>query len=324
MKTHTFERPLAGALALAVSAALVAAPATAQQEDPESPQQREGMQETARQQQGQGLMSTAQERSELSLFVAAVQQAGLEQELEQNGPYTVFAPSDEALRNHLDDQQLQRLTGESSAARTGQQGERGAQEQQRDRGQQQEDQQRTDRERPGQQQETQQRDMGDQPTQQDRQELVELVRSHIVTGEWTTQQLSQVRGLQDVLGRRVAVSGGAGQGQQQGQGAERRTTGAEGQQDTADQQQDRTREQQQQQGAERETMARGTGAEISFGDAGVTEADIRASNGVLHVVDAVVQTSGPAQQGQQQDTEGQRRPGQQQDSAPSDTTGDGS
>lgn len=317
MNTSTFERPLAGALALAVSAALVAAPAAAQQEDQESPQQREGMQETARQQQGQGLMSAAQERSELSLFVAAVQEAGLEQELEQNGPYTVFAPSNEALRNQLDDQQLQRLTGESSAA-----GQQGAREGQADRGQQQDQQQADRQQRSGQQQDTQQQGMGDQPTQQDRQQLIELVRSHIVTGEWNTQQLSQVSGLQDVLGRRVAVSGGTGQGQ----GAERRTTGAEGQQDTADrQQQDRTRqEQQQQQGAERETMARGTGADIRFGDAGVTEADIRASNGVLHIVDGVVQTSGPAQQqGQQQETESQRRPGQQQDSARDDTTGTG-
>lgn len=318
MNTPNFQRPLAGALALAVSAALAAAPAAAQQEQEQPPQERQDMQEAA-QQQGQSLMAMAEERSELSLFAAAVKRAGLENELNQNGPYTIFAPNDEAFRSHFDQQEIDRLTGDAQTPGAGQQGEQ-AREGQADRGQRQEQTGEEDAQRRQQEgQESPQQQAGDQPTQQDRQQLLELVRSHIVSGEWTSQQLREVGGLQDVLGRRVAVSG-------QGQQAERRTTGAEGREDTAEpgQQQERTEQQDpQEQSAERETMARGSEADLQFGDAGVVETDIRASNGVLHVVDAVVQTSGPAQQ-PQQDTERERRPEQQRDSATEDTTGTGS
>ena len=48
---------------------------------------------------GQDIITVARSRPELGTFVAAVQAAGLEGTLREEGPFTVFAPTDEAFDN---------------------------------------------------------------------------------------------------------------------------------------------------------------------------------------------------------------------------------
>lgn len=255
---------LARAVALGAFAALAATPAFAQQEEDPSPQEEQQTREAERQEQGESLMAVAENRSEISLFVQAVKRAGLQNELEQRGPYTVFAPTDDALREHFGQEEIDRLLGSSPSDDAGQQDER---------------------------------------------ELLRLVRSHIVTGEWPSDELQNVRTLQDVLGGEVAVTSARGQ--------ERRTTGAEeGEPEREDQAEDPP-------SRERETLDRSSDPDLRFGEAGVVETDLRASNGVIHLVDSVVETSAAPGQGETGDDDRPQRPQQERDTARSDTVESG-
>lgn len=83
---------------LAVLAALaLAVPAAAQVPLPEEPQQQEG------------LIQALEADGRFSTLVQAIRTAGLEEQLAAEGPYTIFAPTDEAFQN-LPEGKLDELT----------------------------------------------------------------------------------------------------------------------------------------------------------------------------------------------------------------------
>ena len=96
---------------LLVAAALLATPAIADTTSPDAPQPREGT-----------IVETAASVKDFSTLVAAVKAAGLVDALHSEGPFTVFAPTNEAferLPKGTVDFLLQRCAGNFSSGGSG-------------------------------------------------------------------------------------------------------------------------------------------------------------------------------------------------------------
>lgn len=222
MDTTTTRPLLTPLLALLALLGPLAAPGNAQEEEPRPPEEPREVQERSQPQEGDHLMAVIE--AEAPLFARAVKQAGLARELERNGPYTVFAPTDEVFGPEVEG--------------------------------------------------LLDRDPSEGPPDE---RLLRLVRAHIAPGEWTSEELRGARQIENVLGQRVALGGEV-------QEAERRTMGAE---EPGEPRDPAARE------ATPGAAAEETGAPFLYGGARVVRADLTVSNGVLHLVDGVVQPETP-------------------------------
>lgn len=231
----------AAAVALALPAlALTTAQVSAQQEGQE--QQREHAVQQAEQEQNH-LMAEARQAEDLSLFVQALDRTGLATVLESEGPFTVFAPTNEALEEHFSEEELSLVRGQ-----------------------------------------------GEIPAEK-KDKLAHVVRAHIVTGQMASGQLQNAENVRNVLGNELAI------GSETAAAAMART-------ETETDRPEREERQGEQEEAEpqMEPAAR-TASELQVESAAVVRTDIRASNGIIHVIDAVIEP-GPmkdqAKQGQEQ------------------------
>lgn len=221
--------------ALALSVAMALGALQASAQESQETQEREEQPQERQMAEGEDLLATAEQTGEISLFVRAVKQAGLAGELRDRGPYTVLAPTDEAFRQRFSEEELNRLLGMGQGVQGGEQGE-------------------ADEAR--------------------RRELLSLLRAHILTGEWPSDRLGEVQGIQNVLGDRLEVS-------------------AEVSEEARMQEQERTAREEPEEGQEMEPMepaartVAGTGLQV--GGANVVRADIEAANGVIHLLDTLVE-----------------------------------
>lgn len=268
MQLSHHARALGMALAVPAVIALGSPQALAQEEEQQQDWQEQEQQEqvTDQQEQGQTLLEVAQQREDLSMFVQAVQVAGLEQELRESGPYTVFAPSNEAFENHFSQEELDQLFGT-------QQGMQG----------------RTTTEQAGQEQAGGQEDLPEERRTETREheagmqqagthdKLLRVLRAHIVPGQLTIQDLQRRQNVQNVLGNELAVNAGEGQEQMAGVTEEEQRT--EREQRTEEQETEGMEPAGQQFGAE----------QVQIAGVAVVEADIEASNGVIHQIDGVIE-----------------------------------
>lgn len=286
------------ALALPAVLALGAAPGAAQETQEYPPQEdpQETMEQEGQQQEGQDLISVAEEAENLTLFVQAVRSTGLQEALQQEGPFTVFAPTDEAFQQHFSDEELNRLFG-PEAVQKAKEGE------QRDTYPQRDDetqprptddpmdpqQDPMDPQQQGQEgQETGQAQehghAGQQATQEDREELLTVLRTHLVMGEWTVDQLRNRENVQNILGQELAIEDGAQAGAQ--------ARGETPVRDDQDMRGQERAERQDEQDTGFQEAGRELGPEESLriaGEAEVVRADLRASNGVIHVIDTMLE-----------------------------------
>lgn len=317
-------RLLGLAVAVPVVLALGTADATAQER-----QERHDKQETQTQEmqtaQGQDLLSVAEQEQEISLFVQAIKKAGLEQELrgmaqdqgfqgqQQQDPafpeegdqpeegdepypqegqqqeqerqgdwqadqtaqagtttYTLLAPTDEAFREHFDEDELNRLLGTDAQMRE----DAGVRQDQEDPyGEPQDDpygDEQAETQTPAGQ-------TGQQATQEDREKLVRLVRAHIVIGEWDSNRLRNVSAVHNVLGTDLAVE-----------------AGDEGREDTfaqerEERQDDPQQDPQQEDVADFERAGMDVDVGLHIAGAHVVRADLQADNGVIHIIDTVLE-----------------------------------
>ncbi len=203
MRLSNHARALGMALAVPAVFALGSPQALAQEEEQEQDWQEQEQQEqvTDQQEQGQNLLEVAQQREDLSMFVQAVQVAGLEQELRDNGPYTVFAPSNEAFESHFSQEELDQLLGTRQGMQ-GQTTEQAGQEQ-----------------AAGQEElpEEQQTEVAEHEARMHpagtHEKLLRVLRAHIVPGQLTIQDLQRRQNVQNVLGNELALNTGEGQDQ---------------------------------------------------------------------------------------------------------------
>lgn len=255
MRFRKASRAMGFALAVPVALAMSANPAAAQEQDRQERQQQEQQAQQQQMQQSQTIVAKANATEQLSLFVRALNETGLKAELEKEGPYTVFAPSDEAFRQHFSEAELNRLLGEASAS-AGEMEEEGARE----------------------------------AAHTERQKLVRVLRAHVVMGEMASDRLQNVQQVTNLLGNTIAVSAGA-------QGMVRA--------ETETQEREQKQEGEGQESGQQIEAAAQQQTQLQIGDATVVEADIQASNGVLYVIDTVIEPE-PRQereQGEKQEQE---------------------
>lgn len=308
-------RLLGLALALPVVLALGTSDAMAQERQERHDQEKTEEMQTA---QGQDLLSVAEQEPEISLFVQAIKKAGLEQELrgmaqdqgfqgqQQQDPsfpedqpqegdqpfpeegqeqeqerqddwqaeqavqtahqtYTLLAPTDEAFREHFDEDELNRLLGTDAQMRE----ETGVPQDEDPYGQ-------PEQEDPyGEQQAETAAPAGQTAaaTQEDREKLLRLVRAHIVIGEWDSNRLRNVSAVHNVLGTDLAVE-----------------AGDEGREDRfAQEREERQEEPQQEDVADFERAGMDVDVGLHIEGAHVVRADIKADNGVIHIIDTVLE-----------------------------------
>lgn len=232
----------AAAFALALPAlALTTAQVSAQQEGQE--QQRDQAMEQEQQEQND-VLATARQAENLSLFVQALDRTGLATVMQSEGPFTVFAPTNEALEEYFSEEELTLLRGQ-----------------------------------------------GEIPAEK-KDKLAHVLRAHIVTGEMASSQLQNAQNMRNVLGNELEISSGT-------DAAAMARTETE-----TDRPEREEREGEQQEEGEREMQpASRTVSELQVEGAAVVRTDLRASNGIIHVIDAVIEP-GPmkdqAQQGQEE------------------------
>lgn len=269
-------RPLGLALALPVFLAFGAMDALAQEE--QETQERHTEQETEFT-DGQDLLSTAEGIEEISLFVQALHQSGLAEALKGEEQFTLLAPTNAAMSEHFSDEELERYGLHIDKDKAEKDIERDRpMEKEYDPMERSEDElDRTEDDDPRAEDEArqertdkQQRMDKQQLTQADRQELVRLVRAHIVIGEYPTQQLRTVEHVHNVLGEELAV---------------RDET------EPAVAIEDREREEREEPWEEARDIEPAADEELDLqiSDAEVVRADISAANGVIHVIDAVIE-----------------------------------
>lgn len=318
-------RLLGLALAVPVVLAMGTSDATAQETQERQDKERTQEMQTA---QGQDVLTIAEQQGELSLFVQAIKKAGLEQELrgmaqdqgfqgqQQQDPafpedqpqegdqpfpeegqeqeqetqddwqadqavqtghqtYTLLAPTDEAIREYFDEDELNRLLGTDEMRE-----DTGIQQDQQDPyGEPQDDpygEQQEEDDPYGDQQGETQRPVGQttqQATQEDREKLLRLVRAHIVIGEWDSNRLRNVSAVHNVLGTDLAVE-----------------AGDEGREDTfAQEREERQDDPQQEDVADFERAGVDVDVGLHIEGAHVVRADIQADNGVIHIIDTVLE-----------------------------------
>lgn len=287
MQLSNHARALGMALAVPAVFALGSPQALAQEEEQQDWQEQEQQEQvTDQQEQGQTLLEVAQQREDLSMFVQAVQIVGLEQELRENGPYTVFAPSNEAFESHFSQEELDQLFG----------AQQGMQDQ-------------TTTEQAGEQEELPEEQRTETREQTDRmhpagthEKLLRVLRAHIVPGQLTIQDLQRRQNVQNVLGSDLALNTGEGQDQVAGMTEEEQRTERE----------QRTEEQETEEGME--PAGQQFGAEqVQIAGVAIVEADIEASNGVIHQIDGVIvpEEKTDAEKDREQKDEGYEPPQEQ-------------
>lgn len=305
-------RTLVLALLFPMALMLTTLPATAQEEE-QPPEDQPQTEEQTDMTGAANLLETAQNQTQLSLFVRAVEQSGLAEELRSKGPYTIFAPTDEAFRSHFSEEEINTLLGEGA----GQQGmgQDQPQDEQPAGGEEQPQDQPMGEEQPQDQpqgEEYGQANVGGD--QQSRDKLLEVIRAHIVTGEWPADRLQSFDAVRNVLGQRIAISSGGDEGMQMGEGeqpAGEEQPGQPGEEQPAEgeypQEGQEGGQQYPQEGGQAQTQT-GTTTDLKVGDANIVQADIRASNGIIHQVDAVIKAEEETQADEQWQQDQQDQP----------------
>lgn len=168
------------------------------------------------------LLSTLSEAGSFEMLLEAIEKAGLEEQLSQSGPYTVFAPTDAAFREAFPNEGWERVM-------------------------------------------------------EDEQMVAGLLRHHIVPGEYlSAEDLARKNTLATLEGGHLRV---------RAEGDRMARVEFEARRGEGEQERDREEE-------TREDAEAGEADEIRIGNTRVTRADLRAMNGVIHVIDEVLMPSG--------------------------------
>jgi uncharacterized surface protein with fasciclin (FAS1) repeats len=247
--------------------------AVAQERDWDQEQPQEQPTQEMQQVDGQDLTATAEGIQEISLFVQALRQTGLAEAIQMEGPYTIFAPTNEAIENHFSDDDLERMglkvkddeRAEREYDPAMDREERDDEWQEEDRPAWDEDQEARDRDK--QQRQVQQAQL----SPEDREELTRFVRAHIVMGQLTADQLGTTPEVQNVLGQNLEVEVDEDK-RREARERDLERVDREGQEWEAEHAREDLEE---------------TGVEIDNVD--IVRADVRAANGILHVIDGVIE-----------------------------------
>ena len=176
MKTY---RTLSNLLALGALLAVMAVPASAQDTTTVDPMMEDTSMAMQQPASAQTIVETIQQEPDLSTLAQALEQTGMINALRQGGPYTVFAPSNEAFEGLPQD--LQGLIGGAAADTTG--GQMAA-------------------------------DTAAAPQQgqqQNRQALIALLRRHVVADNVTSATASNLNQAVTILGDTLDISAEGGE-----------------------------------------------------------------------------------------------------------------
>lgn len=205
----------------------------------------------------QDILSVIEEQPDLEAFAEALRQSDAAEELSGEGPFTVFAPTNEAFEEMHDGVETDDRDADDAVPP--------GDPQDQDQDFEQED----DTQEYGQDQDWEAtfRDM-------DEEELSSLVRAHIVTGEIRSADLQPGTELETLEGEMLTV--------QEGEGDTMDPMG-----DDATEEEDHDPEQDQDRPQEGQEYA-----DIQIENARLLESDIEADNGVVHTIDAVLDVAG--------------------------------
>lgn len=195
--------------------------ALAQEDDPQAREGDRDRQEVQRT-TGEHLLSAMAEADSFAMLLDAIEKAGLEEQLSESGPFTIFAPTDAAFREAFPAEGWERVM-------------------------------------------------------EDEQMVAGLLRHHIVPGEYLTAE--------DLVRRNTLATLEGGSLRVRAEGDRMARVQFEARRGEAEQERDREEETREEAGAEEVE-------EIRIGNTRLTRADLRAMNGVIHVIDDVLMPSG--------------------------------